>query len=151
MKRIPLIGLVLVTAGVLFANGANGGNEIEREPVWNPVEMTGTISIVDDYPVLTARGTTYLLGAPRTAWYIDAIEDGQTVTIRGHLVEDPRAEVDIDVDAHVEVDQPVVDGEVIALGLRGPALRRRPAIAGGNGPSRSRRPIWSVRVIFSYS
>lgn len=130
MKRIALIGLMLAIAGALFANGAS---EIDREPVWNPVELTGTISIVDDYPVLTARGTTYLLGAPRAAWYVDEIEDGQTITVRGHLVEEPRVEVDIEVDAHIAVDQAVVDGEVIALGFRGAAMGRGPAIASRGG------------------
>lgn len=130
MKRIALVGLMLATAAALFANGAN---EIDRDPVWNPVEITGTVSIVDDYPVLTARGTTYLLGAPRAAWYIDEIEDGQTITIRGHLVEEPRVEVDIEVDAHIAVDQAVVEGEVFALGFRGAPMGRGSAMASRGG------------------
>jgi len=136
MKRMALLGLMMVSAVALFANGAR---EIDREPVWNPVEITGTVSVVDGYPVLTARGDTYLLGAPRAAWYVDAIEDGQTVTIRGHLVEDPVMEVDVEVDAHIAVDQAVVDGEVLVLGFRGGMAGRGPGFAGPGGMHGGRR------------
>lgn len=132
MKRTVLLAVMMVSAVALFANGAQ---EDVREPVWNPVEITGTVSIVEDYPVLTARGTTYLLGTPRAAWYVDEIEDGQTITVRGHLVEDPAVDVDVETDAHIAVDQAVVDGEVYPIGARAAFGRGGPAMA-MRGPTR---------------
>lgn len=136
MKRTVLMAVMMVSAVALFANGAQ---EPPREPVWNPVEITGTVSVVDDYPVLTAGGQTYLLGAPRAAWYLDEIEEGQTITVRGHLVDDPAIDVDVETDAHIAVDQAVVDGEVYpigraaAFGRRGPAVAMRGPVRGGPG------------------
>ena len=133
MKRTILMVVMLASAVALFANGAR---ETDREPVWNPVEVTGTVSVVDGYIVLDADGTTYLLGAPRAAWYVDELEEGQTITIRGQLIEDPVAEVELDVDAHIRVDQAVVDGEAYRIGqmgfmpgpsrMAGPRMAERP-------------------------
>lgn len=136
MKRTVLMAAMMVSAVALFANGAQEG---PREPVWNPVEITGTVSVVDDYPVLTADGETYLLGAPRAAWYLDEIDDGQTITVRGHLVDEPAVEVDVETDAHIAVDQAIVDGQVYpigrmgAFGGRGPAVAMRGPMHGGPG------------------
>ena len=126
MKRTALAVVMMVSAVALFANGAQ---ENDWEPTWNPVEMTGTVSIVDDYPVLTANGRTYLLGAPRAAWYLDEVEDGQSITVRGHLIDEPAVEVDVETDAHIAVDQAVVDGEVYPIGRMAAFGRGGPAVA----------------------
>lgn len=144
MKRTIIVVLMMVSAVALFANGGQ-----ETGPVWNPVEISGTVSLVDDYPVLTSGRETYLLGAPRAAWYVDAIDGGLEVTIRGHLVEDPVTDVAIETDGHIFVEQALVDGEVYPIGGRGgfapsgrppmahePPFRDRPAEPyTGRGPS----------------
>ena len=135
MKRTALIILMVVSAAALFAHGAS---EIDRDPPWNPIEITGTVSVVDAHPVLTAGRTTYLLGAPRMAWYLDEIEEGQTITIRGHLVAEPAVDVEIEVDGHIAVAQAVIDGEVYPIGWMGPGGR---AFAGpGAMPARRMMP-----------
>jgi hypothetical protein len=49
-------------------------------------------------------------------------------------------EVDLDVDAHIAVDQAVVDGDVIVLGFRGPMMDRRSAMGRGGMPGRAGDP-----------
>jgi hypothetical protein len=105
MKRTALAVVMMVSAVALFANGAQ---ENDWEPTWNPVEMTGTVSIVDDYPVLAANGRTYLLGAPRAAWYLGEVypigrmaafgRGGPAVAMRGRAHGGPFGRFDDDDD-----------------------------------------------------
>lgn len=129
MKRTALFLVMIVSAAALFANGTG---EAPADPPWNPIEITGTISVENDYPILTSGGTTYLLGAPRAAWYLDEIEEGQELTVRGHLVEEPRIDVEVAFDQHVLVDQVVLDGDVYPIAMGGP--RGRADVPAGRGP-----------------
>jgi hypothetical protein len=143
MKRTALIVLMVLSAAALFANGnaeARAADGDTTSPEWSrggrafdedftppadvtltPVELTGTIEIVDDHAILTADGATYLLTIPRIAWYADEVADGTEVTVRGNLTDAAIAhdEVDFDGDGHIMVDEVEIDGEVYAVGPGG--------------------------------
>lgn len=134
MKRAILVVFMVASAAALFANGnaeAPGtqdftGPDATRSRLGydedftppadmdlTPVEITGTIEIVDEHAVLTADGKTYLLAIPRIAWYADEVENGSEITVTGSLVDDPaRDVVEFDGDGHILVDQVEINGEV---------------------------------------
>ena len=90
MKRTAFVVLLLASAVALFANG---DREAMLESSWNPIEITGTVSIVDDYPVLTAGGRTQIRlrvsssgylsqGDPRLHFGLGAAEAVERLEIR---------------------------------------------------------------------
>ncbi len=145
MKRTALIVLMVLSAAALFANGnseaaadaaadgsaaqewTRGGRAFDEDftppedVTLTPIELTGTVEIVDDHAVLTANGESYLLTVPRIAWYADQIEDDTVVTVRGQLTDADvtHDQVDFDGDGHILVDEVEIDGEVYAIGPGG--------------------------------
>ena len=157
MKRTALILLMVLSAAALFANGnaeaeadapdgtarewSRSGRAFDEdfvppeEPVWNPVELTGTVELVDDHAVLTADGDTYLLTIPRLAWYADEVEEGSVITVRGQLTDSDvvHENVEFDGDGHILVQQVEIDGEVYVIGPGPRAAMARPWAPGGMG------------------
>lgn len=132
MKRTVFALLMVAGAVALFANGnaeaPNAGDRDFGPPAdaeFTPIELTGTVSIVDGHAVLTADGQTYLLAIPRIAWYADAVADGTAITVTGHLVLGvEHDQVNFDGDGYIAVQQVEIDGEVFALGGRGGPVGR---------------------------
>lgn len=134
MKRAIMVVFMVASAAALFANGnaeAPGtedftGPEATRSRLGfdedftppadmdlTPVEITGTVEIVDGHAVLTADGKTYLLAIPRITWYADEVENGSEITVTGSLVDDPvRDVVEFDGDGHILVEQVEINGQV---------------------------------------
>jgi hypothetical protein len=155
MNRRLFIIVALLAAVVLTGAFAEGSRERD-ERFYGPrgrtdrpefaeeiTELTGQVYLEADefHPVLRSGSKEYELMAPR--WQaIDAdIEEGETVTVKGYLVEGAPCCDEDDEGAHLFVTTAVIDGKEYEVGrgsYAGPMMGRRgmmpgkrPGIRGG--------------------
>jgi hypothetical protein len=149
-KRLVLIVAILAAIGLVgtFAEGSRETDErtygprgrMDRPEFAEEItEITGQIYLEADehHPVLKAGGKDYELIVPRWQTVDAEIEDGETITVKGYLMEGAPCCEEDDDEAHLFVTHAVIDGKEYELDRGpfegGPMMGRRGMMPGRRG------------------
>ncbi len=160
MKRFTVVLLLtLVTAGAMFANGAQenqapaaqpgqgpgagpgqgmGPGQAPPPPTEETVSLTGTVKVSVFPPVLIADGVEYKIMVPPWAASNISIKDGQEITLEGFLHNGHfgRYAAETAEENVLMVTKAIIDGEEYVLDMPGPYDDHH----GGRGDMMAGRP-----------